>query len=325
MKAVTRDRYGPPEVLDIRELPDPLPQQGELLVRVRATTVNRTDCANLLAKPFIMRFVVGLFRPKRQIPGTDFSGIVVAVGPGVTGFQPGDPVWGFNDTGLDSQADYMTVSTRRAVGPAPATLPPDEAVACIEGAHYAYHVLDKVRLKAGQKVLVNGASGAIGSAMVQMLKYHGLKVTAVCPTELVPRVKALGADRVIDFRTTDFTKDEDRYDYVFDAVGKSTFFKCRKLLRARGTYISSELGPWIQNLILSLITPFLAGRRVRFPVPLSARKSLSFITMLVNQGHFKPMIDRRYPLEQVRDAYSYVLSGQKAGNVLLVMEDEKRL
>lgn len=317
MKAITREKYGPPSVLSVAEIEKPTPKDNEVLINVHAATVNRTDCAVLSGKPFIIRFFTGLFKPKSRVPGTDFAGQIEAVGKDVTGFQVGDKVWGFDDNGLASNAEYMTFPEDKGIDTIPAGFSCELAAASAEGAHYAYNFINKVKLRAGQKVLVNGATGAIGSAALQFLKAQGLYVTAVCNTKNIELIKSLGADKIIDYTKEDFTQDEETYDFVFDAVGKSTFGQCKPLLNPGGVYISSELGPGAQNLFLALITPLLGGKKVVFPVPLNIRGSLEYIKKHIEEGKFKPVIDRKYPLEQIREAYEYVASGQKTGNVML--------
>ena len=322
MKAVTRVRYGSQDVLSVTTRQKPEPSATDLLVKVCATTVNRTDCALLLGKPWVMRLIAGFSRPRKEIPGTDFSGIVEAIGKNVTGFRPGDLVFGFDDSGICSQAEYMTIDAGKAI----VKMPPDfsfrQAAASAEGAHYAYNFLNKVKLNAHDQVLVNGATGAIGSAAVQLLKDSGVSITAVCREEHAEIVKKLGAHRVIDYTTEDFTKLPWKYHFIFDTVGKSSFFRCKKLLLEKGIYISSELGPWSQNLFLSLFTPLMGGKRVKFPLPLHPRKSLEFITKLAERKAFDPLIDRAYSLDDVQDAYGYVLSGKKAGNVILSIQED---
>jgi NADPH:quinone reductase-like Zn-dependent oxidoreductase len=268
-----------------------------------------------------MRLFTGLFKPKMPTPGTDFAGVIEAVGDKVQAFKPGDKVWGFNDEGLASQATYMRFSESGNIGLMPANSSFEQAAASLEGAHYARNFINKVRLRAGQQVLVNGASGAIGSALVQFLKYEQLSVTAVCGTENIVRIKALGADRVIDYKTTDFSQESATYDYVFDAVGKSTFSKCKPLLKEKGIYISSELGPNAQNPFLALITPLLGGKQVIFPLPTDIKASMLFIKDLIEKGQFTPLIDRTYGFEEIAAAYQYVSLGQKVGNVVVKMNE----
>lgn len=317
MHAITRHHYGPPENLQLEEIPPPEPGPGELLVRMHAATINRTDCAILTGKPLIMRFFTGLPRPRDPVTGTDFAGVLEAVGSEVSDFQPGDRVWGFDDNGLGSHAEYLCLSTKKAVLPMPEGIAFEQAAASLEGAHYAYNFLNKVDLQPGQRVMLNGATGAIGSAALQMLKYHGLQVTATCRGEHFEQVRTLGADRLIDYTEEDFTLDNDKYDYVFDTVGKSTFGKCRRLLKPKGIYISSELGPGAQNPLLALLTPLLGGRKVVFPVPMDIKGSMRYIAKLIAEEKFRPLMDRTYALKDAAEAFHYVMSGQKVGNVVL--------
>ncbi|MGB5205930.1 NAD(P)-dependent alcohol dehydrogenase [Eudoraea sp.] len=325
MKAIVYTQYGSPDVLQVKEVQKPEPKENEILVRVRATSVNRTDCANLRAKPFIMRFTMGLFKPKKIIMGTEFAGDVVKVGKAVTTFKEGDKVFGFDDSVLSSYAEYLVFPESKGVSTMPEDFNYQQAGACLEGAHYAYNFINKVKLKKGQKVMVNGASGSIGSATVQLLNYFGNQITGVCNTKNIELVKSLGAAKVIDYSKEDFTKDPGKYDYVFDTVGKSTFGKCKSLLKPGGVYISSELGPWSQNLFYSLISaifgslPGQAGKKVKFPYPPNIKRSVLLVKKLVEEGDFKSVIDRTYPLEKVADAFRYVEKGQKTGNVSILV------
>ncbi|MCG5052138.1 MAG: NAD(P)-dependent alcohol dehydrogenase [Myxococcales bacterium] len=317
MRAVYRTQYGPPEVLRIEERTPPTPRPGELLVKVRATTVNRTDCGSLWGKPFVFRFFTGLPRPRHTATGTDFAGDVVELGEGVSGFARGDRVFGFDDNVAGTHAEFVCFSTRKGVAKIPDGVPYEQAAASLEGAHYALNFMRKVTLGSGCRVLVNGATGAIGSAAVQLLKLRGAHVTAVCASPHVALVASLGADRVIDRTQEDFTQQDDLYDFVFDAVGKSTFGACKRILVARGVYISSELGPGGQNLAFALLSPLSRGKRVVFPLPLDIPGSVVHMQSLLALGKWKPLIDRVYPLEQIAEAFRYVASGQKIGNVVL--------
>jgi NADPH:quinone reductase-like Zn-dependent oxidoreductase len=270
----------------------------------------------LRGKPYLIRAFTGLFKPSSLVPGTDFAGVVEAVGKDVTRFQAGDRVWGFRDEGLASQAQYMTMGADKNILRIPDGISFEQAAASPEGAHYAINFMNKIKLKPGHKVLVYGATGAIGSAAIQLLKARDIAVTAVCGTAHVERVKGLGPDRVIDYQTEDFTQDTERYHYVLDAVGKSTFGICKRLLLPGGVYISSELGPRSENLYLPLFTRF-SSKRVIFPVPYNIKKSMAIVQELLEQGKFRPMIDRSYPLEEIAEAYRYVLTGQKIGNVII--------
>lgn len=319
MKAVLHKKYGPPSVLKIEEIERPIPKENEVLVRVHAATVNRTDCAILRAKPFIMRFVVGFFNPNNPITGTDFAGKIEAVGNAVTNFKVGDKVFGFDDIGLNSHAEYLTIAADQAMLSMPKNMNYKEAVACCEGVHYAYNTINKVDIKKGQKVLVNGATGAIGSAALQFSKYLGAEVVAVAQGKDFDLVKSLGADRVIDYINEDFTKENQKYDYIFDTVGKNSFPKCKSLLNDGGIYISSELGWMAQNLFFTLSTSIFGKKKVIFPIPKDTKASLKYIKDLVEEGKFQAVIDRIYPIEEIQDAYTYVETGQKIGNVIITI------
>ncbi len=322
MKAAWRERYGTGEVLQVREADKPVPGDNDILIRVHGTTVNRTDCANLTGKPWIMRLFQGLFRPNNPIPGTDFTGEVIGVGKNVTHTETGKRIWGFRDAGIASQAEYMVVSDKVPVHAAPASLALFEAVACLEGAHYALNFLNKVRLKSGQNAIVNGGTGAIGSAMIQLLVVKGINVTATARGEHAEKVLNLGASHVIDYTKEDFTNLTGTYDYVFDAVGKSTFGKCRHLLKPRGVYISSEFGPYGQNAFLALFTPLFKRKKVLFPFPADVAHTLKYMHELVENGQFTPLIDRTFRLDEIGDAYDYVLTGTKIGNVVIHLNHE---
>lgn len=320
MKALVQKKYGAPDVLQLREVDRPVPRDDEVLVKVHATTVNRTDCANIRAKPFFMRLVTGLFRPKKQIPGTEFSGEVAAVGSCISSLKVGDNVFGFDDEGAQSHAQYLAITLDK-VALMPANISYQQAAASSEGAHYAYNFINKLGLEKGQNVLVNGATGAIGSAAVQLLKYYQMNVTAVCATDQIALVKSLGASQVIDYTKQDFTKGNGQYAFVFDTVGKSSFFKCRHLLQRGGIYISSDLGFMAQNLFLPAITPIiksmLGNRKTIFPFPVDINGTLQLIKRLIEEDKFNAVIDRVLPLEQIIDAYKYVEKGQKTGNVVI--------
>lgn len=322
MKAAYREHYCPPEKLEVRALEMPQPQADEILIRVMATTVNRTDCAVLTGSPFVMRFFTGLFKPKRPITGTDFAGVVEAVGEKVTRFQGGDKVFGFHDQGLSSHATFMCIEDRKAMQSIPNGFTFPQAAASIEGAHYAYNFLNKIQIKPDQKVFINGAGGAIGSALLQFVKAAGAQVTVTCKAEHFELIESLGADELIDYTTTDFTKSEAKYDFVLDAVGKSSYFQCRHLLTSKGIYISSELGPKGQHLWLSLLGLIKPGKKVKFPFPKDIQGSLDFIKGQMEKRKFRPLIDRDYSLEQIAEAFTFADSGQKLGNVVIRMEKD---
>jgi NADPH:quinone reductase-like Zn-dependent oxidoreductase len=317
MKAAVHTRYGPPEVVRITEVDKATPKDNEVLVEVRATTVNRTDCGFRAAKPFIVRFFAGLIRPKVTVLGNEFAGEVEAVGSGVTSFEVGDRVFGYNEGPFGAHAEYMTIPEDGSIATMPANSTFEEAAPSTEGSHYALSFIRKAKIRSGQDILVNGATGAIGSAAVQLVKSVGADVTAVCDTENVALVRGLGADRVIDYTAEDFTRDERTYDVVLDAVGKSSFGRCKRLLKPGGIYLSTELGSLSQNPILALITPLFGGKKVMFPIPQHDQEMVRYFKELIESGQFKPVIDRRYQLDQIVEAYRYVETGQKIGNVVI--------
>ncbi|MEN8138773.1 MAG: NAD(P)-dependent alcohol dehydrogenase [Bacteroidota bacterium] len=320
MKAVIRTKFGLPKI-KIKKVEKPTPKDKEVLIKVYAATVNRTDCAILFKEPFLVRYISDLFKPKYPLTGTDFAGKVEAVGKGVKSFKVGDRVWGFDDEGLGSHAQYITVSENKALTTIPDSITYQQAAASAEGVHYAYNFVNKIDLKSGQNVLVNGATGAIGSAAVQILKSFDVNVTAVCDGKNTFSIKSMGADRVIDYTKEEFTNDKIKYDYVFDAVGKSSFEKCKPLLTQGGAYISSELGYMGQNLFLALFTPLFSDKKVIFPYPTDIKKSIGFVKKLIKNRKFRPLIDKRYPFEEIYEAYNYVASGKKIGNVVITMGD----
>nr|WP_035740735.1 NAD(P)-dependent alcohol dehydrogenase [Parafrankia elaeagni] len=318
-------RYGPPEVVEVREVDRPRAGVGELLVRVHAATVNRTDCGYRAARPFILRLSSGLARPKATILGNELAGVVEAVGPEVVAFQPGDEIFGYNEGPFGAHAEYVAVRADGPLARIPAGVSFEQAAAATEGAHYALSFIRRIPVWEGKRVLVIGASGAIGSAAVQLLKCRGAQVTAVCGPDGVDRMPGLGADRVIDHTTRDFTRDftrdgardEARYDAVLDAVGASSWRRCRRLLRPGGVYASGEPGRFGQNLLLAALTPLARGRRVMFPFPSIDQQMVEHLGDLLAAGKFQPLLDRQYPLEEIVDAYRYVESGRKLGNVVI--------
>jgi NADPH:quinone reductase-like Zn-dependent oxidoreductase len=317
VKAAVQTRYGPPEVVLISEVERPSTGDNGVLVKIHATTVNRTDCAYRAAKPFFMRFLTGPIRPRATILGTEFAGVVEEVGSAVTTFHAGDKVFGYNEGPFGAHAEYMSIPENGSLATMPANMTYQEAAPSTEGSHYALAHIRAAKVKSGQDILVYGATGAIGSAAVQLLKALGAHVTAVCDTDHVELVSRLGADRVVDYTTVDFTEDEQKYDVVLDSVGKSSFGQCKRLLKPGGIYISSELGPLAQNPLLALVAPLRGGKKVMFPIPRHDQLMVQYLKEQIESGKFKPVIDRTYPLDQIVEAYRYVESGQKTGNVVI--------
>ena len=320
MKAAVTTSYGPPEVVHVIDVPQPAPHADELLVRVQhATTVNRTDCGFRAAHPWFIRGFTGMTKPKRTILGNEFAGVVEAVGEDVSRFAVGDRVFGYDDTSFGGHAEYLTIGQDAAVTTMPDGRDFEVMAAATEGSHYALAYIRAAGVDDSSEVLVYGATGAIGSAAVQIIKSLGAHVTAVCSSEHVDLVAGLGADRVIDRTTTDFTADTQRYDLVFDAVGKCSFRQCRKLLKPRGIWTSTDLGPLSQNPLLVLATRFSRGRRVLFPFPTIDQEMVEYLKGLVESRQFTPVVDRTYPLEEIVEAYRYVETQQKIGNVVITV------
>jgi NADPH:quinone reductase-like Zn-dependent oxidoreductase len=321
MKAAVRSKYGLPGDLTIKELAIPTPKDDEVLIRVHATTVNRSDCHVLSGKPFFMRFFTGLFKPRASIIGSDFTGEIAKTGSAVRAFKAGDKIMGFGGVfGCGSHAQYFILpetKATKAIVPLPANITYDDAAACLEGAFYAASGIIQLKPTAGQKALVYGATGAIGSSYVQYLKYCGVYITAVCGAENSELVRSLGADKIIDYRTADFTKDDERYDFVFDAIGKTTFIKCKKLLNKKGVFSSSN---GLINILWVFITRLFGGKKVSFSAPVPVKEGLLFIKEQIEKGSFRPVIDRKYPLVKIAEAFIYVATGQKTGNVIITMD-----
>ena len=320
MKAAVRVKYGPPnEVLRIQDIDKPTPKADEVLIKVYAASVNRSDYHVLTGKPAFMRLLTGLSKPGLIVVGSDFAGQVEAIGSAVTNFKTGNKVMGFAGAlGYGTLTEYITFSESKGIVLMPNNITYEQAAGCLEGTYYAAAGLNYLKPTAGQKALVYGATGAIGSAHIQLLKYYGLYVTAVCGGEHTSLVRSLGADKVVDYKTQDFTKDDEQYDYIIDAVGKSTFAKCKRLLNKKGKYLPSN---GLENIFLVPVTRLLGGKRVLFNSPKDIRGNLGFIKRLIEEDRFRPLIDRTYPLEKVAEAFTYVGSGQKIGNVIIKMDD----
>lgn len=319
MKAAVHTRYGPPDVVAIQEVATPTIADDQVLVRVCAATVNRTDCGFRTAKPFLVRLFTGLTGPRATILGGEFAGVIEAVGAGVTSLQRGDRVFGYR--GFGAHAQYLSMPANGRIASIPAAITFEQAAAGTEGSQYALSFIQTAKVRTGQHVLVYGATGAIGSAAVQLLKSVGASVTAVCDSANVELVRGLGADRVVDYTVEDFTSDAQAYDAVFDAVGKSSFGRCRRLLKRRGIYVSSDLGPGWQNPVLALVTPFLGGKRVKFPMQQTrGHDMVGYMRRLMESGQFTPVIDRTYGFDEIVEAYRYVETGRKVGNVIISVQ-----
>jgi NADPH:quinone reductase-like Zn-dependent oxidoreductase len=317
MRAVVHDRYGPPEVLRLDDVERPEPKEDEVLVRIHATTVNRSDCGWRSAKPFMTRFFTGLRRPKRKILGMELAGEVEAVGPAVTEFNVGDRVFGVR---WGTHAEFIAARESSAVTHMPTGMTFEEAAAVCDGACIALSCLRNAGLQKGRSILVYGASGSVGTAAVQMAKHFGADVTAVCNTKNVELVRSLGANEVVDFEHEDFTKNGKTYDIIFDAVGKQSFRRCRRSLKRGGTFIETDLGFMWHAPLLALSTRWIGDKRVRIGIARYTKADVVFLKDLIEAGQYRAVIDRSYPLEQVVEATRYVETGQKTGNVVLIVD-----
>ena len=315
MRAVVYDRYGPPDVQRLEEVERPVPEEDQVLVRVRATTVNRTDCGWVKAKPFFVRYFIGLRRPRRRILGMEFAGEVETTGGRVTEFEAGDRVFGVK--GFGAHAEFTCIRESGPVARMPAAMSWDEAAAVCDGACSALSCLRDADLRSGRSILVYGASGSIGSAAVQLARHFGAHVTAVCNTKNLELARSLGADGVIDYTQTDFTKSGETYDVIFDAVGKHSFSRCRASLRPGGIYIATD---GLRNLVWSPVTKLTGGKRARLGIAKYRKEDVLFLKGLIEAGEYRAVIDRRYPLEDVVEATRYVETGQKTGNVVLTLD-----
>jgi len=328
MKAIVYTEYGSPDVLHLAEVAKPAPKDNEVLIRIHATPVNFGD---LLARnfksvtprqfnmPFFFwlpaRLAFGFRKPKKNILGSEFAGEVEAVGAAVTRFKPGDQVFGYRGQSMGAYAEYVCMPEDGVLAIKPANMTYAEAAAVPYGALTALSLLRKVNVQSGQQVLINGASGGIGSAAVQLAKYFGAEVTGVCGTPRLEFVKALGADKVIDYTQQDFTRNGATYDLIFDILGKSSFARGKHSLRPNGRYLLASFK--LKQLVQMLWTKIAGNQKVICALSSEKAKDLTFIKELIEAGKYKAIIDKRYPLAQTAEAHRYVESGQKQGSVVI--------
>jgi NADPH:quinone reductase-like Zn-dependent oxidoreductase len=321
MRAVVYDRYGPPDVLRLAEVEQPIPKDDEVLVRIVATTVNRTDCGLRSAEFFISRFVTGLHRPKHQILGMEMAGEIDAVGTAVSDFAIGDQVFGV--TGFGAHAEFICMRESAPVVHKPIGMTFEEAAAVCDGASLALACLRHAEPLTGRNVLIYGASGSVGTAGVQLAKYFGADVTAVSSTKHVDLARSLGADRVIDFTQEDFTRNGKTYDVIFDAVGKHSFRRCSRSLKPGGIYLETDLGFMWHVPLLALLTRRFGSKRVALGITKYSKQDVVFLKGLIDAGKYRTVIDRCYPLEQVVEATRYVETGRKTGNIVLTVAGDR--
>jgi NADPH:quinone reductase-like Zn-dependent oxidoreductase len=306
-------------VLRLEDVERPVPKDDEVLVKIHATTVNRTDCHLRAADPFLWRFFGGGFRrPAHRVLGTELAGVVEEVGAAVTRLAVGDEVFGVYGK-FGAHAEYICVPESGRIAHKPAALSFEEAAAVCDGALAALMSLRRVKLREGQRIVVYGASGSCGTAAVQLARHFGAHVTAVCNTKNVELVRSLGADVVVDYLQEDFTKNGETYDVVYDAVGKHSFRRCRRSLKPGGTYAATDLGFMWHVPLLALLGKRIGDRKVSFAVTSSTKEDVLFVKELIEAGEYRPVVDRSYPLEDVIEATRYVETQQKTGNVVLTL------
>ena len=317
MRAAVQHQYGSPEVVYIADVPQPTPLADEVLVRVRAATVNRTDCGFREGTPRFVRVFSGIGRPKMATLGTEFAGDVMAVGSDVTKFAVGDRVMGCHANKFGAHAEFIRVKQTSPIATMHADASYEDAASVIDGFILAASELRAAKVGAGTNLLIYGATGSIGTAAVMYAKHVGAHVTAVGNTKNLVLMKDLGADEVIDHTVIDFATLGRQWDVVFDAVGKRSFRNSRAALTPKGTYASTELGYLYQNPVLMVLTKVLPGRRAMMPIPTYTQADVELVRDLMAGGEYRPVIDRTYPLDEIVEAYRYVDTGEKTGNVVL--------
>jgi NADPH:quinone reductase-like Zn-dependent oxidoreductase len=327
MKAVVHTAYGPPDELELKEVAKPVPEDKQILIKIHATTVTTSDCniRNLTFVPKLLRLPVrlgfGLTKPKNSILGFDLSGDVEAVGKGVTRFQVGDPVFGTTEPAYGAHAEYICLPEDGVLASKPANMTYEQAATIPVIANTAlYYVRDLGNVQAGQEVLINGASGGIGTFAVQIAKHYGSRVTGVCSTRNLDLVKSLGADQVIDYTREDFTQSGQTYDVILDAVGKSSFSRCKRSLKPDGIYLDTLPRP--ATLFQSLWTSKRAGKKVRMGGAPALLENLLVLKELIEAGELRTVIDRSYPLAQIAQAFKYVEKGHKRGNIVITVQSK---
>jgi NADPH:quinone reductase-like Zn-dependent oxidoreductase len=324
VKAILHTAYGPPDELQLKEVEQPVPNENEVLIKIHATTVTTSDCniRNLTFVPKILwlpvRMQFGLSKPKNPILGFDLAGEVEAVGKDVARFNIGDQIFGTTEPAYGAHAEYICLPEDGVLANKPAPMTYEEAATIPVIGNTALHFIrDLAHIQEGQKVLINGASGGIGTFAIQLAKYYGAEVTGVCSTANLELVKTLGADKVIDYTKEDFTKNNETYDVIFDAVGKSSYSRCKSSLSKNGIYLDTL--PRISTLFQMLWTSFIGSQKVKMEGAPAKIENLLFLKELIEAGKLITVIDRCYPLEQIVEAFNYVEGGHKKGNVVITV------
>ncbi|PKO98904.1 MAG: NAD(P)-dependent alcohol dehydrogenase [Bacteroidetes bacterium HGW-Bacteroidetes-8] len=323
MKAIVHSKYGPPDELQLKEVQKPVPKENEVLIKIHATTVTTTDCnaRNFTFVPksfmFFARLVFGFKTPKINILGIDLAGEIEAVGKDVKLFKKGDQVFGSPGTKFGAHAEYVCVPEDGALAIKPASMSWEEAAAIsLAGNTALFFIRDLAKIQAGQKILIHGASGAIGTYAVQLAKFYGAEVTGVCSSTNAQMVKSLGADKIIDYTKEDFTKTDERYDFVFDVVGKTTFSQCKGILKQKGIYLENNLE--LKDILIMMWRSLVGGKKIKGGVSIESAENLNFFIELIESGKLKPVIDKTFPLEKTAEAFRYVELGHKKGNVVII-------
>lgn len=316
MQAVVVTRYGSPEVLQVQEVNKPTPKDNEVLIKIHASSVSSGDTHIRRADPFMVRLVYGFQRPKSAILGNEVAGIVEAIGKEVTKFKVGDEVYGSAGFTLGTNAEYITLHEDGSIGPKPSNLSFEEAAAIPFGANASvYFLRDKANIQPGQKILINGASGSLGTAAIQLAKYYGAHVTAVTSGVNAELVRSLGADEVIDYTKEAITQNGVTYDFIFDTVGKLSFSGSKSSLKEDGLFLAAAAG--LSGFAQTFLTSLTGGKKMVADVVKENQDNLLFFKELIEAGHLRPVIDRTYPLEETAEAHRYVDTGRKKGNVVI--------
>jgi NADPH:quinone reductase-like Zn-dependent oxidoreductase len=324
MKAIVHTKYGPPDELQLKEVEKPVPMDNEVLIKIRATTVTTTDCNarnfTFVPKSFMLfaRIMFGFKKPRISILGIDLAGEIEAIGKDVKLFKVGDQVFGSPGTKFGGHAEYSCVPENGALAIKPADMPWEDAAAIsLAGNTALFYIRDLAKIQSGQKILIHGASGAIGTYAVQLARYYGAEVTGVCSAANAEMVKSLGADKVIDYTKEDFTKSDEKYDFIFDVVGKTTFSQCKGLLKPKGIYLENMLS--LKDIVTMMWTSITGGRKIKGGVSTERAENLKFFVKLIESGKLKPVIDRSFQLAKTAEAFKYVEQGHKKGNVIITI------